>query len=117
MRYLALIYGDEQAWDAMSEQEQQDVYEQHRLFHERAGDKIVKGAETAASNTATTVRRRNGQTEVTDGPFAESKEQLGGFYVFECGSEGEALELAKQVPGFDRGVVVVVQPEYVEAQA
>jgi hypothetical protein len=117
MKYLALIYGDEQAWDSMSEQEQQAVYDQHSVFHERAGDKIVKGAETAASNAATTVRRRNGQTQVTDGPYAESKEQLGGFYVFECGSETEAIELAKQVPGFDRGVVVVVQPEYVEASS
>jgi hypothetical protein len=117
VKYLALIYGDEHAWDAMTEQEQQAVYEQHRKFHETAGDKIVTGAETAASNAATTVRRRDGQTQVTDGPFAESKEQLGGFYVFECGSESEALALAKQVPGFDRGVVVVVQPEYVEASA
>jgi hypothetical protein len=117
MRYLALIYGDERAWDAMSKEEQQAVYEQHSVFNERAGDKIVRSAETAASDAATTVRRRNGQIEVTDGPFAESKEQLGGFYVFECDSEGEALELAKQVPGFDRGVVVVLQPAYVEAAA
>lgn len=117
MKYLALIYGDERAWDAMSKEEQEAVYEQHSAFHERAGKRIVRGAETAASDAATTVRRRNGQTEVTDGPFAESKEQLGGFYVFECDSEGEALELAKQVPGFDRGVVVVVQPAYVEAAA
>ena len=115
MKYLALIYADERDWDALSEEEQQAVYEQHRVFHEAAGDKIVKGGETAASNAATTVRRRNGQTEVTDGPFAESKEQLGGFYVFECDSESAALELAKQVPGFDRGVVVVVQPAYMEA--
>ena len=117
MKYLALIYGDERAWDAMSEQEQQAVYEQHRSFSEKAGDRIVESAETAASDAATTVRRRNGQTEVTDGPFAESKEQLGGFYVLECGSESEALDLAGQLPGLDRGVVVVVQPEYVEASA
>jgi hypothetical protein len=117
MKYLALIYGDENAWAALSEQEQQAVYGQHRAFFEAAGDKIVDGAEAAASNTATTVRLRDGRTQVTDGPYAESKEQLGGFYVFECGSESEALELAKQIPGLDRGAVVVVQPEYVEASS
>jgi hypothetical protein len=117
MKYLALIYGDERAWAQLPEQEQQAVYAQHRAYFESAGDKIVEGAETAPSSAATTVRRRDGQTQVTDGPYAESKEQLGGFYVFECGSESEALELAKRIPGLDRGAVVVVQPEYVEASA
>ena len=117
MKYLALVYGDESAWEAMSEEQRQAVYAEHRAFHETVGAKIVAGAETAASNAATTVRRRDGQTQVTDGPFAESKEQLGGFYVFECESEDEALELGKQIPGLGRGVVVVVQPEYVEASS
>lgn len=117
MRYLALIYGDERAWADLPEQEQQAVYSEYRAFAETAGDKLVDGAETAASNAATTVRVRDGQTAVTDRPFAETREQLGGFFVFECGSEAEALELAKRIPGLDRGGIVVVQPAYEEAAA
>ena len=117
MRFLALIYGDERAWADLPEEEQKAVYAQYRTFAEAAGDKLVDGAETAASNTATTVRVRDGQTAVTDGPFAETREQLGGFFVFECGSEADALELAKRIPGLDRGGTVVVQPAYEEATA
>ena len=115
MKYLALIYGDESAWADLSEQEQQAVYAQYRDFAQSAGDKLVDGAETAGSNTATTVRVRDGEIAVTDGPYAESKEQLGGFFVFECDSADEALALAKQIPGLDRGGAVVVRPAYVEA--
>jgi hypothetical protein len=90
------------------------MYEQYRQFSESVGDKLVGGAETAASNTATTVRVRNGQTAVSDGPYAETQEQLGGFFVFDCGSADEALALAKQIPGLDHGAAVVVRPAYVE---
>jgi hypothetical protein len=117
MKYLALIYGDEGAWTDLSEQEQQAVYARYRDFAQSVGDKLVDGAETAASNTATTVRVRNGETAVTDGPFAESKEQLGGFFVFECASADEALALAKQIPALDSGGAVVVRPAYEEATA
>ncbi len=115
MKYLALIYGDEGAWADLSEQEQQAVYARYRDFQQSIGDKLVSGAETAPSNTATTVRVRDGETSVTDGPFAESKEQLGGFFVFECESADEALALAKQIPALDRSGAVVVRPAYVEA--
>lgn len=114
MKYLALIYGDEAAWADLPQEEQQAMYELYRQFSESVGDKLVGGAETAASNTATTVRVRNGQTAVTDGPYAETKEQLGGFFVFDCGSADEALALAKQIPGLDHGAAVVVRPAYVE---
>ena len=117
MRFLALIYGDERAWAELPEPEQRAVYEQYRAFAADAGDKLVDGAETAASNAATTVRVRDGQTVVTDGPFAETREQLGGFFVFECGSEDEALALARRIPGLERGGIVVVQPAYVEEAA
>jgi hypothetical protein len=117
MKYLALIYGDEGAWADLSEQEQQAVYARYRDFTQSVGDKLVEGAETAASNTATTVRVRDGETAVTDGPFAESKEQLGGFFVFECESADEALALAKQIPALDSGGAVVVRPAYEEATA
>ena len=114
MKYLALIYGDERAWAELPEAEQQATYAQYRAFAEAAGERLVDGAETAASSAATTIRVRNGKTSVTDGPFAETREQLGGFFVFECGTEDEALELAKRIPGVERGATIVVQPEYVE---
>ena len=116
MKYLALIYGKEGAWDELSDDEKQAVYGEYRAFSEAAGDKLVDGAETAASTAATTVRVRDGRTSVSDGPFAESKEQLGGFFVFDCDSLEEALALAKGIPGLDRGAVEV-RPAYEEGAA
>jgi hypothetical protein len=116
VKYLALIYGEEGAWDALSDADKQSVYGQYRTFIQAAGDKLVDGAETAASTAATTVRVRDGQTEVNDGPYTETKEQLGGFFVFDCDSFDEAVALAKQIPGLDRGAVEI-RPAYVEATA
>ena len=116
MKYLALIYGQEGAWDALSDEEKKAVYGEYRAFSEAAGDKLVDGAETAASSAATTVRVRDGQTSVSDGPFAETREQLGGFFVFDCDSLDEALALAKRIPGLDRGAVEV-RPAYEEEAA
>lgn len=113
MKYLALIYGDEGAWERLSEQERNQVYERYRAFATDADGKIVAGAETAPTRTATTVRVRDGETRVTDGPFETLEEPLGGFYVFECESMDEAVELAARVPGAASGAVEV-WPAYVE---
>ena len=113
MKYLALIYGEEGAWDALSDDERQAVYAEYRAFSEAASDKLVDGAETAPSTAATTVRVRDGQTSVSDGPFAETKEQLGGFFVLDCDSLDDAVALAKKIPGLDRGAVEV-RPAYQE---
>jgi hypothetical protein len=116
VRYLALIYGEEGAWDALSDDEKQAVYSRYRSFADTAGDKLVDGAETASSTAATTVRVRNGQTAVSDGPYVETKEQLGGFFVFDCETFDEAVELAAKIPGVDRGAVEV-RPAYEETAA
>jgi hypothetical protein len=113
MRYLALIYGDEGAWEALSEDERKEVYESYRAFSAESGEKIVDGAETAPTRTATTVRVRGGETLVTDGPFETLDEPLGGFYVFDCESMDEAVELATRIPGAATGAVEV-WPAYVE---
>ena len=115
MKYLALIYGDETRWDSLSEDERKPIYEQYRAFSQAAGDKVVDGAEIANTKSATTVRVRDGKTEVTDGPAEELAEPLGGFYLLECGSIDEAVELAKKIPGAATGVIEV-RPEYVEAE-
>lgn len=98
MKVVALIYGDEGVWDSLSGEEGKVVDAKHRKFQESAGRKIVGGAELASTRSATTVRVRDGQTIVSDGPFAETKEQLGGFYLLDCDSLDEATELAAQIP-------------------
>ena len=82
MKYLALIYTDEAAWEALSEDERKNIYDRYAAFSREASDKIVSGAETAGTRSATTVRVRDGETRVTDGPFEALAEPLGGFYVF-----------------------------------
>ena len=97
MKVLVLIYGDEEKWDALTPEEAEDVHTHHRAFAAVAAAKLVNGAELAATQTATTVRVRDGQTELTDGPFAETKEVLGGFYLLDCNDLEEAAELSSQL--------------------
>jgi hypothetical protein len=115
MRYLALIYTDEAAWEALSEDERKNIYDRYAAFSREASDKIVSGAETAGTRSATTVRVRDGETRVTDGPFEALAEPLGGFYVFDCDSMDEAVALAGRIPGAQTGAVEV-WPAYVEEE-
>lgn len=105
MKVLALVYGDEDRWDSYTEEQRNEVYARHRAFHERASERILDGAELAPTRTATTVRVRNGNVEVTDGPFAETKEALGGFYLLECTDLDEAAELGAQIAAASTGSV------------
>jgi hypothetical protein len=105
MKYMALIYGNEEAWDALSEEEQQRVSERYMAL---AREPVtVGGDELQDPDTATTIRVRDGETLTTDGPFAETKEQLGGFYLIDCASLDEALEFAARIPAAERGAVEV----------
>jgi hypothetical protein len=105
MKVLALIYGDESRWDGLGEQEREEVYDRYRAFAAVAAAKIVDGAELAPTNAATTVRIRDGESVVTDGPFAETKEALGGFFLLKCSDLDEAAELAAQIPGAATGSI------------
>jgi hypothetical protein len=107
MKYMALIYGDEIAYEALSEEEKQADYGLYDAFGQVAGARAPIGEALYPTNTAKTVRVRNGQVMTSDGPFAETKEQLGGFYLLECDSMEEALELAAQIPDAKRGCVEV----------
>jgi hypothetical protein len=109
MEYVALIYTDEAAWEAIPEEERAAWYARYRAFGEaaRAKGQFVDGNELAPSSTATTVRVIDGETVVTDGPFVETKEALGGYYVLECDSLEEAVDLAAQIPGAEHGAVEV----------
>jgi hypothetical protein len=107
VKVVALIYGDEAGWESLTEEEGKIVDAKHRKFQESAGSKIVGGAELASTRSATTVRVRDGQTIVTDGPFAETKEQLGGFYLLDCDSLDEATQLAAKIPEAANGTIEV----------
>jgi hypothetical protein len=99
-KYLILIYGDEQRWDAETEAELAAKDEGHRAFNAAAGSRVLGGHELEASSTATTLR---GGGLITDGPFLESKEALGGFYVIEAADLDGAIALAALLPELSSG--------------
>jgi hypothetical protein len=116
LKVMALIYGDQSRWDALSAEERQAVYDRYRVFSDEAGaaGAMLGGAELDSPGSATTVRVRKDDTVVTDGPYAEVKEVLGGYFVLECETMDEAVELAAKIPGAETGAVEV-RPLYVDA--
>jgi hypothetical protein len=106
MRYLCLIYGDE---TAMTEKEGNEMYPAYEAFGKAATEAgVIRGGDALQSTTtATTVRVRGGKTATTDGPFAETKEQLGGYYELDCKDLDEAIKWAAQIPGASNGSVEV----------
>ena len=117
MQVMALIYGDSPRWDALSAEERGAVYDRYRAFAQEARDAgvMLGGDELASIRDATTVRVRGDGTLVTDGPYAEVKEALGGYFLFECESMDEAIEYAARIPGAEHGAVEV-RPLYVESE-
>jgi hypothetical protein len=97
VKVMVLIYGDEEKWESLSQEEAEELSSHHRAFAAVAAAKLVTGAELARTQAATTVRVRDGQTAVTDGPFAETKEVLGGFYLLDCDGLDEAAELSSHL--------------------
>ncbi len=113
-RYMALIYSDEQAWSSMPDEERNAIYARYRAFSERP--EVVDGAELQPVSAATSVRIRNDETLVTDGPYAELKEALGGYFILECESIEQACELAAEIPAAEHGAVEV-RPTYMDEAA
>ena len=108
MHYLLLIYQDEVARSRWSEEEQAAEYQDYFTFSVESEKRGVSaGAALMSSNTATTVRVRNGKTLTTDGPFAETKEQLGGYYLLSCDDLDEAIEIAAKIPGARHGSIEI----------
>ena len=110
MQYLLLLYVDQNTFAAMSEAEQKKGFAAYMEFNKVLLDKgaLVTAAQLKSTETATTIRGdAGGKLAMTDGPFAEAKEQLGGFYLLECASLDDALALAKQCPGAWHGAVEV----------
>lgn len=109
MNYILLIYEDERRWNEASEAEKQQVYEAHGAYGESLAQAGVMrgGYELKPVTTATTVRFTGGKPATLDGPFAETKEQLGGYYVIEVDNLEQALEWAAKMPGMNDGAVEV----------
>ena len=105
--YAILIYEDEAAWAGVGPDELRRIMGEYWSFNEAIAGAIRGGSKLASTATATAIRRDpTGQPAVTDGPFAEPKEALGGFYLVEAADLDEAIAIAKQVPAPFGGVEV-----------
>lgn len=108
MKYALLIYEKPGSHEALGEQEREAAYGEY--FALSSDPRCVGGAQLQPVQTATTVRVPNGQTLTTDGPFADTKEVFGGYYVFEADNLDEAIELAARIPSARLGGSVEVRP-------
>lgn len=109
MRYLLLIYTQEQAEVEATPAEQEAVMDAYFAFSRevREAGVMLGGEALQPTAKATTVRVREDKTFTADGPFAETKEQLGGYYMLECPNLGEAIEWAAKIPGAKHGSVEI----------
>jgi hypothetical protein len=117
VQYMALIYADEEVWSSFSEEEREAAYDKYRAFGKEAetAGVLAGGNELGSTRDATTVRVRDDETLVTDGPYAEVKEALGGFYILDCASMDDALDWAARIPAAEHGAVEV-RPVYVDPE-
>jgi hypothetical protein len=109
MKYLLLLYGDESQWaDATPEdiQLEMDAYVAYEAELREAGA-LIAGEALEPTHAASTIRIRDGETVQSDGPFAETREQLGGFYLLECRDAADAARWAEKVPAAQGGSVEV----------
>jgi len=109
MKYLLLIYENEASLAGLSEAEQGKIFEEYMVYTKgiRKNGNYVAGEALQPVSTATTVRVKNGKTLTTDGPFAETREQLGGFYLVEAKDLDEAIRLAAGIPASGTGSIEV----------
>ena len=109
MKYMLLIYDDEQAWAKMGASEQQKLFGEYMVFTEsiKKSGQYVSGAPLQPIATATSVRIRNDKQQVTDGPFAETHEQLGGYYLIDARDLDEAIGIAARIPSVRLGTIEI----------
>ena len=109
MVYLLMIYSEEASWARKSPEELLPTLQAHKALEDdmRAAGKFRGGGGLALTDSARTVRFRGGKPTVTDGPFAETKEQFGGYYIVEAADMDEALAYAKRIPGVDERAIEV----------
>ena len=109
MKYLCLIYADESQWVKLSKDEADRMSAEYSAFTEgiRRSGHYLGGDPLEPTHAATTVRVRNGKPSTTDGPFAETKEQLGGYYLIEARDLNDAIQVAARIPGARAGSIEV----------
>ena len=109
MQYILLIYDPEKTWAAMPKEESQKLYTDYMHYtHDiKKSGHMLAGDPLQPTSTATTVRVREGKVQTTDGPFAETREQLGGYYLIEAKNLDEAIELASRIPSAKIGSIEV----------
>jgi hypothetical protein len=112
MQYLLMCCFDEKQWGEMPESQRLKIMDEYRALeqdlvksgHYRAGAKL------GPSSATTTVRMKNGRPAITDGPFVETKEQIGGYHLIECGNLDEAIAIALRIPTLPAGGSIEVRP-------
>lgn len=109
MQYLLTLYQDESAWQKMTEEQQQQGAGAYMAYTEalKASSALIGSNRLQPSTSATTLRAKNGKTQILDGPFADSKEQLAGYYLIDAPDLDAALSWAGRCPGVGHGVVEV----------
>jgi hypothetical protein len=109
MKYLCLIYDAENAWAEMSKDESGKMFAEYNALTKdlKESGKWIAGQALQPVSTATSVRVRDGKTTITDGPFAETREQLGGFYMIEAKDLDEATAIAARIPSAKIGTIEV----------
>ena len=108
MNYMLMIYDDVSAREGLSESQLQAMMGQYMEISASAG--VSGGAQLQPADTATTVRVRDGRTLTTDGPFVETKEQLGGFFMLEADDLDAAIELAARIPAARMSGAIEIRP-------
>lgn len=112
MQYMLLCCFEGARWEALPESERGRIMDEYgKLIHElKLTGRLLSGAKLDECASAVTVRERNGKALLTDGPFAETKEQLGGYHLIECKDGDEAVAIARRIPTLPAGGVVEVRP-------
>src|SRR6185369_11088665 len=109
MKYMLLIYHNEPSWNAITESERQQIYLEFRKLRGelQARGQFVTGSQLQPITTATSVRVRDGKELITDGPFAETHEALGGYFLIEAENLDEATAIAARIPSAKSGTIEV----------
>ncbi len=109
MKYLCLIYDNEKNWMDASPEEQGKIFAEHQVLHDEANKRgqYAGGEGLQPSHSTTVLRVRDGKTVTTDGPYMELKEQIGGFYMFDCDNLDQAMELAALIPEAKSGTIEI----------
>ena len=109
MQYLLMIYEDEKIWDAFTDADKGRIFQEYGAFTAaiKESGHFVAGDALQPIATATTVRNREGKVLSTDGPFAETREQLGGYYIIDAKDLDEAITIAARIPPATKGTIEI----------